>query len=501
MSRGVLTRLSRFKMARLSRQSLASALLMSLAFGTASVGFSDSAQSADLTWGGIYRAEAVKLVDSELGGPGDQSNKAYLLHHLVLTPKIVAADGLTIYSRFDLFNNSGFGLNNQAGQVFGSGVGGATPATINDSNVTSRTQKQENLAITTLYASWIQEFGQLVVGRVPMQFGLGVAYNAGNGVFDHYIDTRDLVGYKLVMGNLYFFPMLAKVSEGNLGEEDDVNDYLLQVEYDNPDTELSLGLMYTLRVSTFAGNDAPSAALGGTSVADGSKTTQWSIFASQKTGDVRIGVEANLLSGDSGVRNAGGGMISYNSYGVAAELGWEPTESKLKGVFKAGIASGDDPGTADSYEGYIFSRNYDVGMLLFNHPLGQADFFRTGLVRDTSGTGAGKPSNQIDTEAISNVVYFAPSLQYQWKENMSYGGTVVYGMLNKDPLQVSGTSAGTSTNLGFELDLNFTYKPYERLTWVTEAGFLFPGDAWKGGSNNFDNKFAYGLTTKAAISF
>lgn len=493
MSSGVLTRL-------LGRKSV----LGFTAFA-ALVGMSAATQAADLTWGGTYRVEAVKIKNSELNDQG--SNKAYLLHHLVLTPKIVAADGLTIYSRFDLFNNSTFGVNNQAGQVFGLGVntGTASADPSNNSNVFSRTQRADTLAVTELYASWVQEFGQLVVGRTPMQFGLGVAYNAGNGMFDKYIDTRDLVGYKVVLGNLYAFPMIGKVSEGNLGEEDDVNDYMLQVMYENPDTELSLGLMYQLRVSTLAaapnGNDVPTGANGvggaGSTITGGSKTTQWSLFTSQKVGDFRIGVEADLLSGDSGVRTTTTDNVKINGYGVAAEIGWEPTESKFRGAFKAGIASGDDPGTTDTYEGFQFSRNYDVGMLLFNHPLGQADFLRTSVIRDTSGTGAGKPSNQIDSEAISNVAYFAPSLTYQWKENMSWGGTVVYGMLNKEPI----AGGNTSTNLGVELDVNFTYKPYERLTWITEVGALMPGDAWKAGSQNLDNKFAYGIVTKAAISF
>jgi hypothetical protein len=162
-------------------------------------------------------------------------------------------------------------------------------------------------------------------------------------------------------------------------------------------------------------------------------------------------------------------------------------------MLKTGVASGDDPGTDDVYEGFIFSRNYDVAMLMFNHPLGQTDFFRTGLVRNTTV----KAKDQPDTEAISNAIYFAPSFQQQWKENLSWGGTLVYGLLNKNPIP----NSGTSTSLGFETDLNITYKPYERLTWVTEAGFLFPGDAWKGGSSNFETKFGYGVTTKAAIAF
>jgi hypothetical protein len=345
--------------------------------------------------------------------------------------------------------------------------------------------------------SWVQEFGQLVVGRAPLQFGLGLAANSGSGMFDHYIDTRDMVGYKIVLGNFFFMPIYGKVNEGDLGSEDDVNEYIFHLQYDNPETDLSLGLMYTIRLGTFGGNDIPTTGgnIGGTSPtrSDNFRTTMISLFSSQKVSDVTIAIEADLLSGDAGLTATNGSNVAINSYGIAGELSWAPKDSKVKSMLKAGIASGDDPGTQDTYEGFAFSRNYDVGMLMFNHPLGQADFLRTGLVRDTTTP----VKNQPDTEAISNVVYIAPSFQHQWKENMSWGGTLVYGLLNKNPIP----NSTTATDLGFEVDLNLTYKPYERLTWVTELGVLSPGSAWKGGSLGYESKFAYGVTTKAAIAF
>jgi hypothetical protein len=467
-------------------------------------------QAADLSWGGSYRVEALKIKNSELSSA--DSNKAYILHHLVLAPKLVAADGLTIHSRLDLLNDPNFGIDangriySVAGDLLGGGPGaglGNTTST-SDSNVLGRSQRAANLAITSLYASWIQEFGQLVVGRTPIHFGLGTAFNAGNGIFDHYLDTKDLVGYKIVLGNFFLFPMAGKVSEGILGEEDDVNDYLVHLQYDNPETDLSLGVIYQVRTSTFAGNDVPVGAdfggAGATRV-DGGKSTTLGLFSSQKVGLFTIGVEADFLTGETGIRTADGANVSLNAYGVAGEVAWSSEESKLSAGVKLGLASGDDPNTSRSYEGFAFSRNYDVGMLMFNHPLGQRDFLRTNVVRNASGTGAGAPNQQIDSEALSNALYIAPGAQYQWKDHLSVGGTLIYGMLNTDPITTGAGEAGTAKDLGFEIDLNVTYKPFQRLTWVTEFAALLPGQAWKAGSLNLDNKFAYGFTTKAAISF
>jgi len=471
------------------------------------------AKAADLTWGGFYRFEAVKVNNAEL--TSDKTDKTYGLHHLVLLPKLVAADGLTIHSRLDILNDPTHGINGNgqiysvAGDVLGNGPGtpvsGATgPVTGTDSNAWGRTMRAGTLAITELWASWTQEFGQLIVGRAPIHFGLGTAFNSGQGLFDHYIDTRDMVSYKVVLGNFSVTPMFGKMSEGGTAVEDDVDDYILHLQYDNPDSELSLGFIYNLRV--VLGNDSPVPTSStywpaGFTRSGSYKNTLMGFYLSEKALPwLRASVEADLLSGDSGVVNAGGAGLGLNSFGFAGEVATIPSaEDRWSGVFKFGMATGDDPGTNDAYEGYAFSRNYDVALLMFNHPLGKADFLRTGMIRNASQTA----SSQIDTEAISNTIYFAPSVKYRAKDNLTWGATFVYALLNKDPLLAGSGSggAGTATDLGYELDLSVNYKPLERLTWITEAGFLLPGNAWKGGSNSYENKFAYGVVTKAAISF
>lgn len=108
---------------------------------------------ADISWSGNYRIEAVRVTGADM--TSNQLTKAYLLHHLVLQPKLVAADGINIYGRFDLLNNSG--TDNVAGQSFGAGPNPSatqpiTPAT--PSNVFSNNQDvQEPLLITELYAT------------------------------------------------------------------------------------------------------------------------------------------------------------------------------------------------------------------------------------------------------------------------------------------------------------------------------------------------------------
>lgn len=506
MSRSVLSRLS-------TTYSLVMTFLV--------LSMTGAAQAADITWGGTYRLEGVKIQNPELRDRN--TDKSYLLHHLVLNPKIVAADGLTIFGRLDVLNNPNFGIGpdgqvmSVAGDILGNGPGGtplnsaapAGPTGGADSNAYGSTQRAGFFSVTSLYLSWAQEFGQLVVGRAPLHFGLGTAFNSGNGLFDHFITTRDMLGYKLVLGNLSVMPIKAKFSQGALNSHSDVDEYMVHVQYDNPETELSLGFLYNKRIVT--GNDTPASDPGppaytspiagyiggvGATRAGSFDNSLMGFYFSQKAGDwLRATIEADIVSGDMGVKTAAGNAVSLNAWGLAAEFAWiPPAESRWGATLKLGLASGDDPGTLEKWEGYSFHRNYRVGTLMFSHPLGQPDLFRTGLVRDTTKAS----SSQIDTEAVSNTLYLAPVLQYHHRDNLSYGLTFVYARLNQDPL---GAGFNTAKDLGFEVDFSINYKPMERVTWITELGTLFPGDAWKGGSNNFDTKMTYGIVTRAAISF
>ncbi|MBL7688308.1 MAG: hypothetical protein JNJ49_09750 [Bdellovibrionaceae bacterium] len=483
-----------FKRAQVGRRRrLAMQSAVAFGFLLAGLFLSVRSEASDIEWGGLYRFEGLRFNNPELNGA--KADKAYMLHHLILAPKVVVADGMTVHGRFDLLNNAGFGTNNQAGEFIGKGVGTGTPTSADNSNVLSKNQEAGGLAVSQLYFSWNQEFGQLIAGRAPMHFGLGTWFNSGRGDFDHYLSTLDMVGYKIVTGNMFFMPMLGKVNEGNIDKEDDVNDYILHVQYDNPETDLSLGLLYQIRVGS--GNDivSNSSYMGGTgSTRTGDyKHSYIGLFTSQKMAEMSVGVEVGMLSGDTGVKTATNQDVKLNGFGVAGELGWAPTDSKWSTKLLAGFASGDDPGSNDTQEGMVMHRNYRVGMLMFTHPMGQRDFFRTGLYRSTATSVA----SQIDTEAISNALYIAPSVKYKSNDKWSYGATLVTGRLNKEPI----AGGNTASDLGYEVDLNMTWTPFDRFTWTTEMGLFAPGETWKAGSAGLDNSFAYGLMTKAAIRF
>ncbi len=467
------------------------------------IGITNVAQAMVLDWQGMYRLEGVQLDNADLNT--NHRDTSYVLHHLYLKPKIEASDGLKIYSRLDLFN-SGYYANSQMGQFFGNGPNptGATPTSNErNSNALAQAQKDDTINVTELYLTLKSEsgYGMLIAGRKMFHFGLGISHNDGSGMFDHWFDSKDMIAYKMAVGNFTFTPIFAKINEARLNLGDDVNDYIMDLSYYNKDTDIRFGILYESRVTGGWGNDAPTATSGMT----GTKVDHWNgqrlnLYYERKFSEARVGFEAANNTGDSGISN-GTESIALQGFGVALEVDYKPTNSRWSYALKTGFASGDDPKTTGKYEGFIFDRNYNVGFMLMNHVVGGYDVFRTALGRSTTSSPVGgdtQSSAFADEESISNVMYFAPEFNYHWKTNLDLNMTIVTGALNVQPDQTKTVDTG----LGYEVDFSLVYKPSDKMVWVNTLGAVFPGGAISETlPTGTSSDYALGVTTKAAISF
>ncbi len=467
--------------------------------------FTPLSYAGDLEWGGAYRIEA-NAIENPQAKAGNKKAKEYGVHHLILRPRIVAADGLYINSQFHLLNGTTGGP--QLGSVFGNGISGAASGSTSYSSADSSRQDEETFAISEFYLTFAQEYGSLIVGRAPLHFGLGMTYNGGKGAFDHFYDNRDLVGYKVVMGNFFIMPMLAKINEDDLSGHDDISETLVHLQYESGETDTAMGFMYTSRRAGSAGNDYPTDAgsqFGVSPYGTGATTSgtldikTMNIFFTKTWEEDRVGFEIVNQTGDYGIANAASEKITQNAFAVAFEYAHD-SQSKTDWGIKMGWASGDDYSTADEYEGFSFDQNYDVAMLMFNHALGQTNLLGNrayGVRYNDTRNGTANVDSSLsdpDIEAISNVMYFAPHVTYKWSDDWSIKGVFAYAMLDQDEF-ATGTA---DKDFGYELDLSLNYSPYERLLWENTFAWFTPGSAFDLGG---DTSATYGLFSRATISF
>ena len=445
---------------------------------------------SDLNWSGQYRFEVFSLVKPDL----QDGDKSYILHHLALKPNIIAADGLKIQGRFDLFNNKDHSLG------FGDFLGGSTSS--------SPVLSANSFQVTSLYLQWVNEYGVLLLGRAPFNFGLGMSYNNGEGEFAHGLDVLDMVGYKVVMGHMSITPFIVKgprwstqsYYETPRGEQVDGNPYgasdplnlygnlgfMLHVQYDNPNTDLNVGLLYTNKSSVDRGRGlipgeerrpGRGKQIGG---------NQFNLFVEKHTGQFEVGVEAAFLNGNMEEGQPGNVRpVELGGFGIAGEIGWKPG-GRFEFFTDLGYATGDDLGTPGKYEGFLFDKNYDVGMLLFNHFLGRFDVLQT-------GNDPRAALNLADVEWVTNTIYVKPGLRWKVSGDKWVAKTsVLYAVLEK-------SNDNFGKNLGIEWDASMTYRPHEHLTWVSGVGLFFPGSAFE--RDQAGSKMAFGLETKLAVQF
>jgi hypothetical protein len=500
---------------------LGSAVALSLA--------STSAMAMSVDWSGTYRMEYTEvsmpyLTGIPAGQNPDRGNKSYFLNHLNLSPKIIAMDGLNVVANMEVFPSSNY-PGSQVGTDFGAGSSAYNPSqpysSAGPSGDISQSQGVNALEVNQVYMTWNHEYGELVAGRMPIQFGLGISHNAGNGLFDHWLETHDIVGYKFIVGNLSVMPMYGRThrtygfATGGYGSEG-----MVDVNYTNPETESTFAIFHQIRSAGPTANDsalffAPYENTPGTIplTVGGLNTTLTSLYIARGWERFKFKMEAAFQSGNTGAQynsylpeagvtpvSANNSTIALSGYGVAIELEFPRPESSWQWKVRTGLASGDNPQT-QNFEGFFFNRNYNLAMLLFNHPLGanNYDVLRTHLGRQRNSANQVYSNDQtVDEDMLSNAEYLSPTVDYNLNDKWTWNNSLTYAMTQVNP---SAKYSNVGNDLGWEYDTGITYKPHEKFRWITRVGLFLPGTAWQEGSAGRDVNFTYGWETKAAISF
>jgi len=497
------------------------------------------AKALSVDWSGTYRFEYTEISSAYMTGipqtsPGnlgsDFGRKGYFLNHLNLSPKIIAVDGINVVSNIEVFPSSQY-PSSQLGSDFGTGPATAYGAIPSGDMGQGGTTNSGAIEVNQLYMNWNHEYGALAVGRMPVQFGLGISHNAGQGIFDHWNENHDLVAYKFLMGNLSISPMLGRMSRttayafGNQSTEG-----ILEVNYTNPETESTFAIMHQIRqagpsannganfFSPYDNNNAPT-------VVGALNTTLTSLYIARGWDSFKFRMEAGFQSGNTGIQYSsycgqiggssssgctavtGANPISLSGYGIAIEMEFPESESKWNYLLRTGIASGDNPST-QNFEGFFFNRNYNLGMLLFNHPLGQNnyDVLRNGLQRNRNTSSSATNYSALysndqtaDESTVSNAVYLSPKFDYEINDHFKWLNTLTYAWVQVAPSAIGASNVGT--DLGLEYDIGMQYKPHPRFTWINQLGLFFPGTVWKEGTNNRDINTVYGWESKFALTF
>jgi len=240
------------------------------------------ASALELDWSGQFRAEYNFIHDysadntaaannfdptrdpATTGGyyipSGGNSDATFQTLFLKLRPKLVVNDNIYIKSEF--------WLGNPAYSIFGDGA----PGTTDQRQFYSNQSRGSLITAQRIWAEFLSDIGTVQVGRAPLNWGLGLVWNSGDGLWDRYESTGDTIRLISKFGAFSVMPSFVIYSSGNnvggalpiapgtagtgtpflandtVNGDGGVREYTLALKYENLDDELEGGVNFIKRL-------------------------------------------------------------------------------------------------------------------------------------------------------------------------------------------------------------------------------------------------------------
>ena len=503
------------------------------------------ARALELDWSGQFRAEynyihnytldgtpsgdSVSPTRQAAGGyyvtPGGSNDASFEDLFMRLKPKITVNDNVYIKSEFWL-GDPVFGL-------FGNGV----PYSNDLTQYYSTGNRGSVITAQRYWAEFLTDVGTVQVGRAPLNWGLGIVWNAGDDMWARYMSTADTIRFIAKFGSFSFSPAYIVYSTGNAvggaclwgpanggifcnpaPGSGGVQDYSLLLKYENPEEDMEVGVNFIRQIAGGSESEfnGPSSNPPATPPATGPSSNPvspvamnynvWDIYGKKKIGKFTIAGEVPIIAG-----NLGG--ATYNTFAVAAEAGYKFSDSWDTGL-KLGHAPGQEDstsGVATQFHSFTFHPNYHLGLIMFNYQF--ANFAGPNTLNDANATNSTLLSPYDNP--ITNANYLSWNGAFhtdKWDfhtvwtfaranetaENGQYFWNI---WQRRYVLNNSGLSQDPS--LGWEMDYGITFQWDESFQVGVDAGWWFPGAFYTFSNTSISNQTSpvFGTLAKVGISF
>lgn len=427
---------------------------------------------------------------------------------LRLRPKVVVNDNIYIKSEWWV-GDPIYGM-------FGSGV----PYSADQRQYYSNQSRGSLITAQRIWGEFISDIGTFQVGRVPLQWGLGLMWNSGDNIWDRYMSTGDAIRWIAKFGSFSVIPSFIVNSAGNnIGGSCIVNvstgvcnpgvgsggvtDYSLIFKYENTEDEFEIGANVIKRLAG-AGQDpgggiltppqngpatGPNAVYPG--VAGSMNYITYDLYAKKKFSKLTLGAEVPIGSGMIG-------SSTYQTFAAAGEAGYRPadsTEFNLKAGYAPGQRSLLGP-TIDTYKAFYFNPNYHIAMIMFNYQLAN---FAGAQTQNNPGLSSSQLASPYDNPIV-NATYLAlssnikPWDKWTFRPNFAYAiapqtaanGQYFYNYWTKT-VQQNNTGKDQGSNLGWEFDFGVTFQWDEYFQFALDNGIYVPGNFYAFSNTGTEN--------------
>ena len=443
---------------------------------------------------------------------GGEANATFQSLFLRLRPKVIVNDNIYLKSEWWVGD-----------PVFGM-FGNAVPYQSDQKQAYSLQSRGSPITAQRVWGEFITDLGTFQVGRVPLNWGLGLVWNSGDALWSRYMSTGDGIRWIAKFGAFSFIPSFIVASAGNtVGGScvidsngncaggvgtGGVTDYSLILKYDNSEEDLESGVNVIKRLA--GANQDPRGGL---------LTSIFSSSQSPTAGDmnyitydffVKKKMNQFTLSGEVPVVNGTLAGVQYRSYAIAGEMEWKQSEN-FELALKLGHASGQNDTSGpevDTYRAFYFHPNYKIAMILFNYQLANFSGPQTQNNPNTPASGLASPyaTSISDAQYIALSSLIRPSEKWSIKPSLIYarapqtavGGQYFYN--SRSQQQSSGPAVkDQGSTLGWEFDLSIVFQWDDAFQFVLDQGFFFPGSFYAFSNTLQDNARSAVMATSLRV--
>jgi len=441
-------------------------LLAALAL-IASVALPSTADAVEFRLDGMYRLRA-NMFDSlslERGEERDEGRRSFIDQRLRLVPHLRINSGVHVYADFDVLDALTFGANPAGadpavlvavGQQQADGTLFNEPVPLTGGSLPGE-DYQDSLFVRRAWVEVYTPYVDIKVGRMASHWGLGILANDGSCDTCDYGDIVDriMVSTSLIDPVRISFAIDTR-AEGFINRDDDTHSLLLQGGLLHEVYKIGGYVRFTRQPSNKF------------------NLLHGDLWGSAKLGPVKVDLEMLINWGAAETTDIGVEDLKILSGGGALEatLSVSPWEAGLS----LGVATGDKDPTDNAWHTLRFDRDYDVGLLMFEHPLPQFQIGDAANVAD-GPLGNVDATSAVSHEGVSNAFFIRPRFHFDLLDNLRAGINFVTAW-PVVPAGLGHTDEDPRNFYGAELGGDVQFVLHNAFEMRAAAALFFPGNVY-----------------------
>jgi hypothetical protein len=429
-------------------------ILVPGALATLALGAMGTAQAAEIVWDGHYRTQiryfnSLSLADIETN-PNTEEVSWWADHRLRLQPGFLISKNVSIYTQLDFLPGVTWGSQPVVQTDLATSLADPTVTTyaVEPPRAEDGSAGVQSLQVRRAWGQLDFEYGQVRFGRMPVEWGTGLVWNAGDDPLDEYGDTSDRVQAVIPVGPIHLIGAFETPAENYVNQPDDIKQLTAGVAFLGE--KVGIGTYNTYRwqkfdddsqYKMFTGDLWAQATLGIAQI-------EYEFAFMLGGGDLSESINDVRVTGLGSVLNA-----TIETGGIAAGLG-------------LGIASGDQDPYDDQFRSFAFDPDYNVALMMFEEPMPT-------LAHENPhpyNNGGREYGAMRIGDGVRNAMYMRPTVGYQVLDPLKLSVAFIAAQATKVE-EIQREARGYGSEIDFEIE----YTPFEHFKLESTTGIFFPG--------------------------